>query len=264
MNKFIKVFLFFTTVVLNSCSSDDVNPPTAGFSLSDENPVQWDKVDIFDQSKESGDIAYEVSGGTYSITTDLSSIVFFEDNSYTLTQIIKNNAGADTLSIAVNVSSPPNTYTLDGIALPINNTAFWYKADNGEKNIRMLTDVEGNEYPNLISLFPVFGTNPIQATYIWSDNRDIGTYDTGMMYNWRGGYNFEWFTNGESGQNLKIELFYEDQDNSDDNAYIITLPSYTLNYGHWDYLLNQFIKEGEKSFSLYYKGKIDPLNQSYN
>ena len=262
MRSYIKIIsLFFITVlVLTSCSSNDENPPTAGFSLSDENPVQWDKVSIIDQSNKAGDITYEIIGGEYSIETDQSSIVFFEDNSYTVTQIISNSGGSDTFSVNIDVFSTNNKYILDGIELPLNNSAFWYDATNtgGTVYIRMLADVEGNDYPNLIKLFPVSGNNPIEATYIWGVNGDIGTYDAGVIYNWKGGYDFDWITKGENGQALTIELFYEDPYDSKNNAYIITLPSYTLNYGHWNFLLNKFVKEGEKSFSLYYKGRIDP------
>ncbi|MEN8124660.1 MAG: hypothetical protein ABFR32_05960 [Bacteroidota bacterium] len=256
------MYIYIIIVVLISCSSSDENPPTAGFSLSNEKPVQWDKVNIIDKSKEAGNIVYEVIGGEYSLSTDQSSIVFFESNSYTVNQIITNSLGSDTFSINIDVLSTNNKYTIDDVELPFNNSAFWYDATNtgGMVYIRILAEVEGNDNPNLIKLFPISGSNPIHATYIWGDNGDIGTYDAGVIYNWKGGNDYDWITKGENGQALTIELFYEDQNNSDNNAYIITLPSYTLNYGYWNPLLNRFEKEGEKSFSLYYKGKIDPLD----
>ena len=256
------ILFFITAVVLSSCSSTDKEPPTAEFSLSDENPDQWDKVSIIDDSSEARSVVYDVSGGDFSISPNQKSIVFFEDHSYTITQTVTNSGGSDTSSITIEVSSTNNKYILDGKELPLNNSAFWYDATGtgGTIYIRIIADVEGKENPNLIKLFPVSGNNPIEATYAWSDNRDIGTYDAGMIYNWEGGYYFDWITKGENGQNLTIDLFYEDPYDSGDNAYIITLPSYNLNYGHWNFLTNEFVKEGEKSFSFYYKGRIDPLD----
>ncbi len=259
----IKYFLFsLIVVVFISCSSTDKDPPTAGFSLSDINPVQWDKVSIIDDSNEASNVVYDVTGGDYSIMPDQTSIVFFEDHSYTITQTVTNSGGSDTSSITVEVSLTNNKYILDGKEMPLYNSAYWYDATGtgGTVYIRILDDIEGAENPNLIKLFPVSGNNPIEATYAWNDNLDIGTYDAGMIYNWEGGYNFDWITKGENGQNLKIELFYEDPYSTYDNGYIITLPSYNLNYGHWNFLTNEFVKDGEKTFSLYYKGRIDPLD----
>ena len=255
--------MFFLSVVLQiSCSSTDDESPAAGFSLSDDNPTQFDKVNIVDQSKEANDINYEILGGEYSISPDQSSIVFFEDHTYTITQIITNNVGSDSFSITINVDRSPNKYILDGNELPINDSAFWFDASNtgGTIYIKLLVDVEGNENPNVIKLFPVSGNNPIQATYVWGNKHDIGTYDAGMLYNWKDGNDYDWISKGKNGEHLKIELFYEDPYSSDDNAYIITLPSYTLNYGYWNWISGSFIKEGEKTFSLYYKGKINPHN----
>ncbi len=254
------LILMMTAVVLTSCSSDDKNPPTAGFTLSETNPVQWDKVTISNQASDATTVTYSVTGGNYELATDNTSVVFLEEGNFTVTQSVSNSDGTDTSSVSVTVDSPDNMYTLDGTDLPVKDNAFWYDASamGGTVYIRMLGDVAGQDNPNLIKLYPVSGPNPIESTYTWSDSGDIGTYDAGMTANYAG-FSYDWTTNGDSGQDLKIELVYEDPNSSDDNIYDITLTSYTLNYGNWDFSIPAFVSDGTKTLSLYYRGKIDPV-----
>ena len=254
------LFLFMTAVIFTSCSSDDSNPPTAKFTVSDDNPTKWDKVVIISQAIEAGEVTYSVSGGTYDMANDYSSIVFFEDKTYTITQTAKNDDGTDTASISVVVTSPENEYLLDGTALPVTDNAFFWDATamGGTVYIRMLGEVSGQDNPNLIKLFPVPGTNPWQGNYTWGSDGDIGTYDAAMTANYAG-MSWDWTTKGDSGNDLKIELIYEDSNDSKDNIYDITLLSYTLNYGNYTADWTAFISEGTKPLSLYYRGKIDPV-----
>jgi len=253
------ILLFFTAAILiTSCDSDDKNPPTAGFSLSNMDPVQWDTSTIASSAIAADEISYTVTGGEF-VWIDAATIQFLDDNSYTITQTVTNTDGTDTTAITVDVAEPNNTYDLDGTEMPITSNAFWYDASamGGTIYIRFLADVAGQDNPNLLKLYPESGPNPIQGTYTWDDSGDIGTYDAGMTANYAG-FSFDWTTKGDNGDNLKIELVYEDT-NSDNNIYDITLSSYTLNYGNWDWAIPAFVSEGTKSFSVSYRGAIDPI-----
>lgn len=261
MKNYLKAILLFfaATVVLTSCSDDDKNPPTAGFSLSALEPVQWDVVTIISNPTAADDIVYTVTGGAY-VLDGISTIQFLEEKTYTITQTVTNADGTDTSSIDVTVDSPDNKYTLDGSDLPVTGNAFWYDATamGGTVYLRILGDVSGQDNPNLIKLYPVSGTNPLQGTYTQSDSGDVSTYDAGMTANYAG-FSFDWTTRGDVGADLVIELVYENPSNAERNIYDIKLTSYTLNYGNWDWSIPAFVSEGTKSFSLSYRGMIDPI-----
>jgi len=258
MKKSIKTILLLCTIsiVLTSCKKD---LPIAEFSLSDTDLIQWDKVTIISNASTAEETTYTVTGGTYELVDD-TSIQFFEATSYTITQLVTNEDGNDEFSVTVNVTEPDNKYTLDGTDLPLTSNAYWYDATSmgGTIYIRMLADVTGQDNPNLLKLYPVAGPNSIQNTYTWSSTGDIGTYDAGMTANYAG-FDYDWTTSGNGGEDLIIELIYMDSNNSDENIYEITLSLYTLNYGQWDFGSGLFISEGTKSFTLSYRGKIDPV-----
>lgn len=267
MKQIIKTvfFIFTMSFIATSCSdSEDSNPPKAGFTLSSTDLIQWDKATISNSSVSSIDVeslTYTVSGGDYEI--EGSSIQFLSSGDFTITQTIKNADGSDSTSLTVNVVAPDNVYTLDGDELAIgtsdNPNFFWFDgtAQGGTVYLRMLGDVAGQDNPNLIKLLPVAGPNPIHGSYTWSDSGAIGTYDVGMTANYAG-FSYDWTTDsGESNDKLSIQLIYK-ASNSSNNIYEIILPSYSLNYGNWDWSEGVFKSEGTKTFSVYYRGKIDP------
>lgn len=250
------LLLFLASLILTSCKKV---LPTAEFSLSGSGLVKWDKATITSSASDAEETTYTVTGGTYEFV-DETTIQFFEAASYTVKQTVSNEDGDDDFSVTVVVSEPDNEYTLDGAVLPLTANAFWFDATGmgGTIYIRMLADVSGQDNPNLIKLYPVAGPNALQNTYTYSDTGDIGTYDAGMTANYAG-FDYDWTTFGNGGQDLIIELIYEDTNNTDNNVYEITLSSYTLNYGQWDFGSGLFISEGTKSFSLSYRGEIDPV-----
>ena len=257
--KLIVLLAIFTG--FSSCKEDDepLVLPIAEFSLSETDLYQWGKASITSTASNAEETSYTVTGGTYE-SVDETTIQFLEATSYTVTQLVTNEDGTDEYSVTVDVAEPDNKYTLDGADLPLTSNAYWYDATamGGTIYIRMLADVVGQDNPNLIKLYPVAGPNPIQNTYTWSDTGDIGTYDAGMTANYAG-FVYDWTTSGNGGEDLIIELVYEDTNNSDDNIYGIILSSYTLNYGQWDFGTGLFVSEGTKSFSISYRGKIDSV-----
>lgn len=261
------LLLFTMSLIVTSCSdSEDSNPPIAGFTLSSTDLVQWDSAKISNTSTSSIEVeslTYTVSGGAYEIENN-ASIQFLAAGSYTVTQTIKNADGSASTSVNVNVAAPKNVYNLDGKELPIGTkdrpNFFWFDgtAQGGTLYLRMLGTVSGQTNPNLIKVLPVAGPNPIQANYTWSDSGDIGTYDVGMTANYAG-FSYDWTTEGDQGEPLSIKLIYK-ASSSANNIYEITLPSYTLNYGNYNWAAGTFDSDGTKTLSISYRGKIDPTS----
>lgn len=250
------LLLFTVSLLLISCK-EDTNPPTAGFSLDNTDLVRWDKATVASSATAASETTYTVTGGEFEVVD--ATIQFLEVASYTITQTVTNEDGTDETSLNVSVIAPDNKYVLEGNDVTISDNPFWYDATamGGTVYLRLLVD-GGLENLNLIKLYPVAGPDPLQRTYSYSDTGGIGTYDAGMTANYAG-FNYDWTTSGNGGDDFVIELVYEDTTNSDNNIYQLTLPSYTLNYGNWDFATGTFIGIGTKSFSLTYRGKIDPV-----
>ncbi len=253
------ILLFFTAaLVLTSCSSDDKNPPKSGFSLSQEEIIQWDAVEVTDNSSGAVSVEYTVTGGEF---THLGqTIQFLEAKSYTITQTVENEDGEDSSTLTVTVETPDNHYALDGTDVAIGSNAFWYLSSmpGATPYIRVLVEISGQDNPNLLKLLPVAGPDPLEQTYTWSSEGEVGTYEAQMTANYAG-FSYDWTTKGNGGDDLKIMLVYEDHNNSDNNIYDIMLPSYTLNWGQFDWATGEIISEGTKEYSLSYRGKIDPV-----
>jgi len=250
------VVLVMSSLIFSSCSSDDKNPPDAGFSLSSSTAMQWDVVFITNSAVGADEVTYAVTGGEYEM--EGNSIQFLEDAMYTVTQTATNADGSTNISVTIDIAEPDNKYVLDGSDMPLTSNAFYYEdPQSGLVYIRFLADVTGQDNPNLIKLYPVAGPNVIQGTYTYSDSGDIGTYDAGMTSNYAG-FNYDWTTNGDSGLEMEIELVYEGE-TTIENVYDITLTSYTLNYGNWNFANFTWDSLGTKSFSITYRGVIDPI-----
>lgn len=255
------ILLFFTAALLiTSCSSDDPNPPKAGFTIDPTDLVQWDTALVTDTSSGS-DVAptYAVNGGEFIYLGN--TIQFLEAKTYTITQTVENEDGVNSTSQSVDVGTPMNMYVLDGTEVPITTTAFWFlppNGDNPQRYIRMLVPISGQDNPDLIKLYPIAGADPLEGTYTWADTGDPRTYDAGMTKDYAG-FNYEWTTNGDMGDDMEIKLIYSDLNNTDNNVYDIMLTSYTLDYGQWNFATFEWISEGTKELEVYYRGKINPI-----
>jgi hypothetical protein len=269
MKRTMKTMLFFfaAALVMVSCS-EDPNPPVAGFNLSNETPVQWDMATITSTATGATETAYTVTGGTFEMDDATATIQFLEAKTYTIAQTVTNADGTVESSQDVVVTAPDNTYTLEGTEIALGTTdspnAFWF---GGNPYLRFLADVAGQDNPDLIKLYPVAGPNPLQGTYTsgpvpgWGEIGEIGDYYAGMTQSYVGMSGNGWTTVGEGGSDLVIDLVYEDPTNAENNIYDITLASYTLNYGNYDWVgCGCFAAEGTKSLILSYRGKIDPAS----
>lgn len=259
--------LFFSFVVLiflnfSGCSSDEKSPPKAGFTVSDENPVQWDVVYLTDRSSESTTTAYQITGGEFVLSDDLTAIIFLEDHTYTITQLVMNDQGKDEYSVTLQVAPPDNVYTIDNVEIPIVSEPI-FKKESNKASIRFINEVTGQQNPDYISLFPIPGSNPLESTYLYEGLGEItGTYLMRIVKDFNADLNaYEWIMDyeGNDGEgNLVIDLIYEDRLDPANNVYDISVESYTLSTGYFDFISGSgFIEENKRSFSISYRGKFD-------
>lgn len=248
--------LFTSVALISSCSKDESNPPKAGFSYEPSEVTQYDKI-VFISTATSDDISYTISGGDFAVDPIDNKVQFLDAATYTVVQTAKNSDGSTTATETITVSLPVNTYMLDSDELNVTGNAFWYDASamGGTVYIRMLSDVEGQDNPNLLKLYPVAGANPLEGSYSFNGSGDIGTYNTGLTAGYAG-WSWDWTANGTEGDNLVIDLVYKG-DTFEDNIYDITLSNSTLDYGNYDAAWN-WVSEGTKVFKVTYRGKIDP------
>ena len=258
MKNYLKTILLFfvATATLISCSSDDKNPPTAGFSLSDDEPIQYDVVTIISNPTAAVDVLYTVEGGAYKMD-GTSTIQFLESGSYTVTQTVKNEDGSDTLSMTVEVD-PYNTFSYDGTVTELTEPPFWVAANPDHRipydYIRFENPIAGGATVDLFKITPIvelLGT--LEGTYTYSTSADDNTYKIAHTHN-QEGMNYDWTTYGDGGDDLVITLI-EDKGGVD-NIYDITITSFTLNYGNWDFATFTWVTEGTKTLVFHYRGVI--------
>jgi hypothetical protein len=139
-------------------------------------------------------------------------------------------SGSDTPPEPIN-----NEYELDGEVFEITTEMYWVAIGNqgAVDQLRLLEPMLDSDLYNLIILSPKSSSSSLEGTYIFSKTGDVGTYNLEFVHATDGQSESQWFTNGDSGDRLEIELMGK-QDGRD--VYRITLSSFTLNYGYWDYL----------------------------
>jgi len=249
--------LFVAAAVFSSCEKEK-NLPTAGFTLSSDEAVQYDKITVTSTASGASEVSYTITGGEVMIDEANSVIQLLEDATYTIKQTAKNSDGTSETEKTIMATAPVNTYMLDAESFSVTGDAYWYDASamGGTVYIRMLSDVDGQDNPNLIKLYPVSGANPVEGSYSFNVSGDVSTYKTGFTANYAG-FNWDWTANGFEGDDLKIDLVYE-AGTFTDNVYDITLTSSKLDYGNYDASWN-WVSEGTKVFKVTYRGKIAPV-----
>ncbi len=153
-----------------------------------------------------------------------------------------------------------NEFTLDGTTTVITAIPFW-KAGNPAHgtvdHIRLVQPIAGSSNTDLFKITPVSGTSPLEGTYTYNKSGDVGTYNLTLTHDWDGGFGYLYTTNGDSGQILEIELVTDNGGAGD--IYDITISSFNLNYGNWDFsATSPWITEGNKTLVFHYRGVITP------
>jgi len=258
MLKEIKIILFLiVTGGFMSCSSGGSDEPSAGFSFKQDEIGQWDEVEIVNKSDEAAEITYEVTGGKYAFLGNYDGIQFLDASTYTVTQVARNEKGEDRYSLTVEVDQPDNYFILSGEKFLTGTDAVFETDGQDQRYIKILGTIQGQDNPNLVMLYAISGKFDLEGSYVYNTNGDIGTYDVVMKAEYTGG-SYAWTTQGDgSTQLLNIELIYEDTKNEKNNAYLITMPDYKLNYGKYVFFPNFYFDSwGYKPLSLLYKGTI--------
>jgi len=159
-----------------------------------------------------------------------------------------------------NDDSPPepinNEYELDGTLFEIRTNMFWDSEanDSGVDQIRLLEPIPDSALYDLIMISPVPGPSALEGTYVYSKTGDIGTYDLRFAHATDGVDDLLWYTNGDQGEKLQIEVMGKE---NGQNIYRILLSDFVLNYGYWDYLAGKWVSLGKKTFRLSYEGPIE-------
>ncbi|MEN8194296.1 MAG: hypothetical protein ABFS12_15860 [Bacteroidota bacterium] len=268
MKKSLKAILLFfaATVVLTSCS-DDENPPTAGFSFSTTDAVQWDIVDVTSSAEKADDATCNVSGGAYKMEdkSNGKSIIFLEAATYTVTQTVTNGDGSDTMSQDITVSAPDNAFTMDGTKYEINTAPQWTKPSHGDgpNFIQFSISVSGDDFPTVVKLMPLLGADPLEGTYTYHSREDeennpapVRSYILRAVKNYENFMNLEWSSYGSGlygESDLVVELVYD----ADNDVYDIKVDNYTIGVGN--YVNWVFVEEAQIATSLYYRGAITPM-----
>ena len=132
-----------------------------------------------------------------------------------------------------------NEYSLDGLVTSIETHMYWENsAKGGMGQLRIEQPLDNTSLRDLIVISPVQGPSSLEGTYIYSRTEDVGTYDLSFVHATDGEDHFAWYTRGDSGAPLEIKSMGK-QDGQD--IYRILIPSFTLNYGYWDFLAGKWV-----------------------
>ena len=147
-------------------------------------------------------------------------------------------------------------YQLDNKVYSISTKMYWEEADaSGEVDeIRLKELIPGSLLSDLIVISPVRGPASLEGTYVYSKTGDIGTYDLVFVHGIDSDGAYEWFTDGEEGSELVVEL---DGKVDGEQIYRLVITDFTLNYGYWDYLGGKWVSSGFKQFNISYQGPIE-------
>jgi len=149
-----------------------------------------------------------------------------------------------------------NEYELDGALFEIKTKMYWESAGaaGSVDQIRLKEPMVEGDLFDMIIISPVPGPSSLEGTYIFSQTGDIGTYDLKFVHATDGVDNLEWFTNGDNGDRLEVQLM---SNKNGQKIYRILIQEFNLNYGYWDYLASKWISLGKKPFMLSYEGPIE-------
>jgi hypothetical protein len=270
MKRTMKTMLFFfaAALVMVSCS-EDPNPPVAGFSLSNETPVQWDKSTIASTATGAVETDYTVTGGEFE-WADEATIQFLEAKTYTVTQTASNADGSTETSMEVVVTAPDNTYKMSYYGeseLTIVGDAYW-AIDGMTQANQIWVQGEGEstqETNNTLKAGPDLGLDALHGegtrSYTYSADGGSGTYIGDFTHYPETGADWDhaWMFATTAGEGLEITLIYAPEGATDETGYVydITMSNTTLN----DYYENGSWSPttATSTYSFKYRGMITPL-----
>ncbi len=242
------IMLIAMAVIFNSCEKETL--PTAAFTFAPETVVQYDMVQFTSTSTDADSYLWDFGGGVTSTEAN-PSIQFLTAGTVTVTLTATNGDGSNSVEQTITVTAPDNHYMLDATKFAITTDFFWYSA-MGSTYLRLLTDVTGQDNPDLIKLYPNMGLNELPGTYTWdNDTKPAGTYNYGYTADYAG-MAYEWTGVSKTGS---TDLVIEEVDTG---IYKIT-GTMTISAGNYNADWTAFIEESTKILTISYIGVITPL-----
>lgn len=236
------------TALFTSCEK---TPPTAAFTVSPEAPQQYDVVAFTNTSTDAESYLWEVGESTY--TDEDINLKFLSVGNITVKLTATNEDGSTTTEQTVEVSEPDSHYTFGDTIYSVSSDMFWHQSGmgGGDPYLRLLTDVEGQDNPDLLKLYPNKGLGELPGTYSWEADGDAGTYDVGYTANYEG-MTYEWTAIGKDGTgDLTIEEVV-------DGVYKIT-GEMVLSIGNYNWDTGEFVESSTDNLTINYVGPITPL-----
>lgn len=234
----------------------DLVLPTVAFSCDPSEVTVYDTVAFVNSTTDADSYAWDFGEGTTS-TDENPTHVFKTAGSYTVTLVATNGDGDAEAVKTVVVAEPDNYYQINDTIYAVDSTIFWYQSGmGGDPYLRLLTPVDGQDYPDLLKLFPNKGLNELPGTYSWEvkpmmGSNPVGTYDVGYTANYAG-MGYDWTAIGKegSGDLVITEL--------DADVYKFEFEA-ILSLGAFDFGTGEFIETSTANIKLEYIGGVDPL-----
>jgi len=244
------------TFVLTSCEDDPVFP-TAGFSYEPDEVMIYDVVTFTNSSTDAASYAWDFGdGGTSS--EENPTHAYTDAGTYTVKLTATNEDGDAEAELYITVGGPK--YTLDGTVYNIDADMEWYQSGmGGDPYIRLLTEVAGQEHPDLFKLYPNQGLGELPGTYTWAAGNgmmdpypsDVGNYDVGYTAGYAG-QQYDWTAIGKTGSgDLVISEIATD-------VYKVT-GEFILSVGSYDFNTGDFIETSTSTLVLEFIGGVTPL-----
>lgn len=266
MKRTIKTMLLFVAgaLVLASCT-EDLNPPVAGFTVSNETPTQWDMATITSTATGATETTYAITPATFEMDDATGTIQFLDADTYSISQTVTNADGTTESSQEITVTAPDNSYNMSfygDAGLAINGDAYWFSATqirlNGEGTTAQETD-------NTIKTTIDAGLDPFHGAgtrnYAFDGAGGSGTY-IGEFTNYPAtgdAWDAAWgFGLTSAGEGLEVTLIYAPEGAADETDYVydITMSNTTID-GYYDGGFGY--NDGPSSLTFTYRGKITPF-----
>lgn len=253
MKRFFYYALAISVMATSLTSCEDPILPTVDFSFSPTEVEIYDEVTFTNISTDADTYSWNFGDGESS-TEENPKHTYKSGDTYIVTLTATNEDGSKEISNNVVVTVPANFYSLNDVTYDITTDFFWYQSSmGGDPYIRLLTDVMGQDNPDLIKLYPNSGVNTLPGTYSWDAAKPVNSYDAGYTADYAG-MSFEWTAIGKTGSdNLIISEL-------DTDVYRIEA-DIILSVGSYDYTTGVFTETGTKNFAIQYIGDITPLTK---
>lgn len=247
--------LLLAVAVFTACEKEEL--PTAGFTYSPMEIIQWDEVSFTNTSDKADSYSWDFGDGSVASTEESPTHQYTVPGTYTVTLTATNADGDKSVMQDLTVSAPMNKYMVAGVEYSI-DTAYAYTSMHGGGNEwRMLGDAFDKapaEAVNLLKFSPNMGTGTLEGNYTadTSMSAGVGSFTYGLTANYQG-FLMDSTTYGSAIGTLEITKFAED-------IYEFKLEGGELPFGEFNFMTGAFNASGYKpSYSVIFRGPVTPV-----